>query len=383
MNLVKLKHKIKIKKKLKINSKNLFLKIILTVFCYIFLAYSNVLQQGIKNGIDLCANTLIPSLFPFMMLASFIVTSDIFEKPNPILSKITEKLFYLPGYTYPTIIMSFIGGYPVGAKMVKTLYEKSKINDEQLNRMMCFCTNSGPAFTISLLGETILKNKAIGLIIFLVQITAGITVGIVCGIKAKYSGKIFYISKNNNCSKKINIQESLVESVYSTCESLMQMCAIIVLFTTIIHLLNSLNIFELIASNLLKVSNINPNLKMISISALEITYGCAYTASHFIPCSVTAFAIGYGGFCTHLQITSILKKTEFKYTKFFLFRLINALFSATIIYLISYLWPETLPTISTLGNDSPIIKSSSTPIGSIALIILCIYFIISIKIQKK
>lgn len=382
MDLVKLNLK-KIQTKKSINFKNLCFKIVFVGLCCMLITYSSILQQGIKNGINICVNMLIPSLFPFMVLASFTVTSGIFEKPNPIFAKITEKLFYLPGYTYPAIILSFIGGYPVGAKAAEALYKKNKINEEQLNRMMCFCTNSGPAFTINMLGITLLRNKTIGIIIFSAQVIIGILVGVICSFKARHGKKVFYHSESMASSQKVGICEALIDAVSSACESMLQMCAIIILFSAIIYFFNSFKIFELIPINYLNPATVKPILKFLSISCLEITCGCIYAANNNIFYFLIAFAIGYGGFCTHLQIAAILKKTKFKYLNFFIFRIINAAFSALAVYLALPLFKSALPAFSTIGSSETVIKSSSNPIGSVALVILCIYFMADIKLQKN
>ncbi len=382
MKLIKSNSK-KIKLNLKHNFKNLSLKIILIIFCYVLLIYSETSRQGIKNGINLCLGMLIPSLFPFMILASFMINSRIFENPNSPLSKITEKLFYLPGYTYPAIILSFIGGYPIGAKIVKSLYENKKINNEQLNRMMCFCVNSGPAFTISLLGETLLKNKTIGLIIFLIQITVGILMGIICAIKSRLSKETFYISKNAFNIRNANIQEAFVESVTSACESMMQMCGIVIVFVMSIEIFKNFEIINFIPTEFINLYVPKAQLNAIILSILEVTIGCIQTIKNNAPCWILAFAIGYGGICTHLQIAAILKNSGFKFHKFCIFRWINALISALIFEFILRLLEIPTPVFVAINEKQTIIKSSSPPVGSLALIMLCLYFLITIKSNKN
>ncbi len=316
-----------------------------------------------------------------MIVASFMSTSEIFEKSNQIISKITKKLFYLPGYTYPTIILSFIGGYPVGAKAVRALYEKEKINNEQLNRMMCFCVNSGPAFTINMLGGMLLNNKTIGLTIFGVQAALGFLIGILLGINARRSQKTFYISNSKPKNEKIKLREALVDSVASGCESMIQMCGIIIIFTAFIGILKSFGFFDLIPLILLPYI---PKFisKTVLTSILEVTYGCIYATKNMAPYWILAFGVGHGGICTHLQISAILKKTNFKYLKFCIFRMINALSSALIFYLVLYLFPITTPTFLNIGENRMLVTSSSTPTGSIALIILCFYFVANVKLNK-
>ncbi len=363
------------------NLQNLFLKIFLGFFCWSLLAYSEICQQSIRYGIHICFNTLIPSLFPFMIIAAFAADSEIFKKPNRVFSKITEKLFYLPGYTYPAIILSFIGGYPVGAKAIKVLHQKGKINSEQLNRMMYFCVNSGPAFTISILGNTLLKNNTLGLIIFLIQIALGNLIGIICGIKSKISKKVFYFSAPSPTLQKNTLREAFVDSVASGCEAIIQMCGIVIVFTAFIKALDGFEFLNFIEPLLSKTGVSKSIIQAVLVSIFEVTCGCIHAVKSRAPYWTLAFAIGYGGICTHLQIASILKGTNFKYSKFCMFRLINAFLSALIFYLISYFFPVTSPTFSTMVKTHPLIKSSSSPIGSIALIILCFYFLADIKLN--
>lgn len=367
-------------KHISLDLKNLFLKILLGIFCYVLLTHSDIFRQGIRYGINICFDTLVPSLFPFMIIASFVANSGIFEKPNKIVSKITETLFYLPGYTYPAIILSFIGGYPVGAKAVKTLYEERKINDEQLNRMMCFCVNSGPAFTVSMLGGVLLNNKTIGITIFGVQVALGILIGIVLGINARISQKRFYFLNPTKNTEKIKIREALINSVTSGCESIIQMCAVVVIFTAFIGMLKSFGFFDFIPYSLTAYMPKSVS-KTILISILEVTYGCIYAAKNMVPYWILAFAVGHGGICTHLQISAILKGTNFKYSKFCIFRMINAILSALVFCLISRFLPIVSPVFSNIGNTQPIITPCSTPMGSIALIILCFYFLADIKLN--
>ena len=362
--------------------KNLFLKIFLGILCYILLTQSEITAQSIRHGISLCVGTLVPSLLPFMIIAPFTAYSGIFESPNRLLAKITEKLFYLPGYTYPAIILSFIGGYPVGAKSVKALYENKKINKEQLNRMMCFCVNSGPAFTVSMLGSTLLNNKMIGLIIFLIQIMLALLIGIVCAAKSRISKKTFYFLASPSNNKKIKIREAFVNSVASGCESIIQMCGIVIIFIAFIGILENFNIFEFIYNEMLFYVPKNIS-KTILTSFLEVTYGCIYAAKSSAPYWIMAFGIGYGGICTHLQIAAILKETNFKYSQFCIFRFINGILSALVFYAVTHFFPIAYPTFSAISKTQLSIKPSSTPIGSIALIFLCFYFLADIKLNKK
>ena len=150
--------------------KSIFIILITITFSIKIIQMPDIAAKGVTQGLNFCLEMLIPSLFTFMFLAAFIVNSGLSKKIQKILSPLTKFLFYLPGCTAPVIILSLIGGYPVGAKGAKTLFLKKEINNEQLNRLMCFAVNAGPAFIINIVGGLLTKNYLFGQILFLTQI---------------------------------------------------------------------------------------------------------------------------------------------------------------------------------------------------------------------
>ena len=95
-------------------------------------------SDGARKGLDFCGQILIPSLFPFMVLSSFIVKSGLAARMSTVLEPITRLLFRLPGCTGATIAVSLIGGYPAGARGIKALLERGDITPKQGERMLGF-----------------------------------------------------------------------------------------------------------------------------------------------------------------------------------------------------------------------------------------------------
>ena len=94
------------------------------------------MTQGAADGLLYCAQVLIPSLFPFMVLSSFVVNSGISAALSRILSPVTVHLFRLPGSAGVTILLSMFCGYPVGARGVRSLLSQRLITQQQAARML-------------------------------------------------------------------------------------------------------------------------------------------------------------------------------------------------------------------------------------------------------
>ena len=96
-------------------------------------------SQGVRDGLTLCGQVVIPSLFPFLALSSFLVQSGLAQRAGHLLEPITKLLFRLPGAAGSAILMSLIGGYPVGARMTVQLLDAALITQKQAQRMLFFC----------------------------------------------------------------------------------------------------------------------------------------------------------------------------------------------------------------------------------------------------
>ena len=72
------------------------------------LAYPAQVQRGLAQSVLYCLASLVPSLFPFMVLASFGVRSGAGEVLGKLLGPVTRRLFRLPRACGATVLLSFL-----------------------------------------------------------------------------------------------------------------------------------------------------------------------------------------------------------------------------------------------------------------------------------
>lgn len=359
--------------------KSILLCIIIIFFALGILLFPNGVKDGAVNGINYCLYTLIPSLFPFMVLSAFVIKSGISNLLGKLLQPITKFLFYLPGSAGSVIIMSMVGGYPIGARGCMSLLEQGAITQKQAQRMLCFCVNAGPAFIISVVGGVLLQNALMGLLLFLSQVAAMLAIGIVLGMIArirKEECKTFVITEHPSGSP-------LVESTLDASHGLLNMCSFVVLFTAILSLLRATGIAQWICQMLLHLhlpASISASLLSL---VTEITGGCVDVTSLHAPVTLLAFGLGFGGFCVHFQIFAATLKCGISKLKFIAFRLIHGIIAALITMAFLPLFPQ--PSASVFNSTSEKVSgvlSYSWPAG-IALTICCVIFLFSIGLERR
>ena len=333
---------------------------------------------GAANGISYCLYTLAPSLFPFMALSAFMIHSgaaNLFGKP---FAPITKFLFRLPGCAGSVILLSMIGGYPVGARCCMLLLEQGAISQKQAQRMLYFCIGAGPAFIISAVGGALLQSLSAGLLLFAAQIAAMICIGIGLGIAARIKKEPMPVKTP---AKRI-CQSPLVAAATDASAGILNMSIFVILFSAFLALLHTVGIAQAICKLLLTLHVPQPIAAALLPMTMEITAGCNDAAFLHAPLALIAFGLGFGGFCVQLQILAIVKNSGVSKLKFIGFRFLHGVLAASFTAIFAPLLPK--QSVSVFQTTAlPVVGSVSYSLpAGIALVACCFLFLVCIKIQR-
>ncbi len=329
----------------------------------LLLIFPTECRNGGTNGVFLCLQVLIPSLFPFMIISSFVAKSGLAYKTPKFIDKLINSVFKLPSCAFAPILLSIIGGYPVGAATIKELYCESRLTKSQSERMAMFCVSAGPGFLLTYIGTVMTRNLRLGYILLASQILSLIILGIIARFTINPLENETTHAKKNMTHYKAG--EALVYSIETAIKTSVSMCALIVIFSSVSEIFITL---------------CNKNTSLIWITSLiEITNGIKIISSGY-PAIVLAFVCGFGGFCVHFQIFVQLKEIRINKCNFYIFRLFQGTLCALITSLFIKIFPITKTVFSTIEKAET--KFYTTSVGCIFLILLCVAFIICSK-QKR
>lgn len=355
--MIWIKNHNEIKKKLKIIF-TLF-TVVLSIFCAI--NYSKECSKGVINGISFCVSVLIPSLFLFMIIASYISNSVISKIIGTPFERLATKLLNLPNGSSGVLILSLIGGYPIGARCIESLYLNNKLNEEQAKKLSLVAVSSGPGFVMNYVGEALLNSNKAGVILFVSQIIGFFTTALIIGRCVK-------IKDDSVVIKQEDSNGSFVDAVEKGCKSTVSMCAMVIVFSAIIEVINKVVISQPLSCDVLS-------------GILEVTTGCNRLSLKY-PLHIISAVIGFGGICVHAQVFSALKSVKINKGLFFLSRIIQGITSGFSTYILLILFPISIDVFSSVEKTIPTTK---TPlVGSIALILTAVCFLNSTsKINLK
>ncbi|KIR02847.1 hypothetical protein P261_01662 [Lachnospiraceae bacterium TWA4] len=253
------------------------MKVLLLSLITICLANSNLVTTGAYNGLTLWYRSIIPCLFPFMILTSLFAN------------------YLKGGGRFFAIGCGFLCGYPLGAKTASDLYKKGEIDAKELQLIANFCNLPSPMFLIG--------YAKLGKYVLIIYLTACIFLGI------GYL-RIERHSTHLTETKKISFEEISL----NCCRVLLMIGIYVVLFSILYNLLKSMIPTTLLAT-------------------LEITTGAKLVIKN--P-ALTGFVCTFGGVCGMAQTLSVMKDCHFSLIKYAACKFLHA---ATIYLILKMLLP--------------------------------------------
>ena len=140
----------------------MFLTILFLLLTFLILTHSEVSLNYAVSGFALWYSKMIPTLLPFMILSGALIRLNLSEKFASILHPVIGRIYKCNKNVSYAIIIGFLCGFPMGAKVTADLLDNQKITSEEADFLISFNNNIGPVyfcgFVVPLLG---IKNLSL------------------------------------------------------------------------------------------------------------------------------------------------------------------------------------------------------------------------------
>ena len=122
----------------------------LSVLSFLYLVFfPEYALESTRAGLLLWYHSVLPVLFPFMLLCTLLIRFRVLERMPEFLTRPLQKVFSISNYGSYAVIAGFLCGFPIGAKLSSDLYREGKIDKEEARLLYGFTNNLSPVFLIS------------------------------------------------------------------------------------------------------------------------------------------------------------------------------------------------------------------------------------------
>ena len=308
---------------------NLFLVTLLLVW---FLADTVRVRQAASDALRLCAASVIPALFPFLVVTGLLMSLGFGAWASPYLAPLMTDLYRLPGSAGSALLLGFLGGYPVGARTAADLYRLGYLTQDETERLLTFCNNANPAFFISVLGIGVFHSARTGIRLLLIHILSALLTGLcfrgqavahtppnprkpsrdASAVTRAPSTDTHAVTRNPPPNAPPAFLPAFVDAVSAAASAMLRVCAFVVFFSVLVRPLKEWT--HPAAAPLVGL------LELFSLTPLLTpdSYG-------FLLASVCA---GFGGLSALAQTAAVLEHTGLSVRPCLLGKLVQALLSA-------------------------------------------------------
>lgn len=336
-----------------------FLGILLMLVSLIMFPVQSV--EAARDGVELCLNVILPSLFPFFVLSSLCVNLGLIQGIGKLLEKVMYPLFHVNGTCAGAFLLGIVGGYPVGARTAIELYQKKQCSKAEAERLLSFCNNSGPAFILGVVGAGIFSSSKAGLWLYGAHVAASVLVGILFRFYGPYSR-----SHSQSCPEAIltiSFAEAFTDSVKNAFSSTLNICGFVIFFTVLIRLLFLTGVITSLATGiawLFRDFGMEKGWAESLLSGvIEMTSGVwslrDVAGSLGNRLCMAAFILGWAGLSVHCQVLSFIGNSGLSTKTYFFGKLLHGIFSAAIIYAVSLLLHWNAPVSKYLATQVTVI----------------------------
>ncbi len=316
-----------IKNKFKVTNSGILELIFFILATAAILGFPSITSAGAFEGLKISARIIIPALFPFTVIALFLVKSSALDFLTIKLNKVTQKLFKLDGNEFTVIVLSLLGGYPVGAKLTEGLYKTGKISIYKAKRLMRFAINPSPAFFITVVGLNIFKSKEVGIILFVSNLLSCLILSCFNPVKSlKTSQNVFTENQHLSFSK------AFVDSVAEGAKTILIISAFVTFFGAV--------------ASVIKSAIPNPVVYGTICPILEISFGATEFLKTGFPPFLFSFILAFGGISTICQVKQAAGIVNLKFSFLLFYRIIHGAFSTIVSFVLFKIFPIATETIS-------------------------------------
>lgn len=251
--------------------------------------------RGASEGIRLCMETVIPSLFPFFVV-SVILTSTVSARNIPFFSKLCKHLGIAQG-AQTLVLVGFLGGYPIGAQCIAQACKSGRLDRRDGERMLAFCNNAGPAFLFGI-GATLFPSVGVCWLLWGIHIASALIV-------ARLTSKNAQPSVAGVASQTVSLPNALDQAV----RAMALVCGWIILFRVGLAFAERWFLWMLPG-----------NLRLLFVGFFELTNGCcALESISSVGLRMQLFSVmlGFGGVCVGLQTMSVLRVAGLRGRQYF------------------------------------------------------------------
>ena len=266
--------------------------VLLVLGAIYLLLYTKQASGATVAGLRLCVYTVIPAVFPYLVLSSLFVKLGLADYLARPLTRVTRRFFALPGCCGGVILLGLLCGFPTGANMSVTLYKEGYITKEQAERLTAFCNFCGPSYIVSVLGMRVWHSTKKALSFFVLQSVLALLLGMLLGIGKKREREVRVVLSPASYSR------AFTESITQACGATLSVCGYVTFFSVLLSAFSPI------------LAGCSPTISALVCGVFEMSAGVSRLVGRTTGGSFAGVIVLWSGLSVWMQIQSLCQTQD-------------------------------------------------------------------------
>lgn len=267
-----------------------------------------------KDALILWFEKLVPSLFISMVLVRLLFEQQIFAYLLKPFAPILTKILNIDQNGLSLVVSSILLGYPTSSTFIDQQAKQGLLTHASAKRLLYTCSFATPGFMIMSCGVVLFQSSIIGWKLFAIQL--------LCGLILLLLTRSTPIVSKTDLQKAPSFMQSLSKAIFESGKTL--------------YLIGGYLMFVMTLTSLL-FSFFPESFTLLFRACIEFSSGIVAIAttplSPLIKLLFTSALLGFGGFCVHMQVMSMLESVSISYFSYLAYRLFQALLAIILAYM--------------------------------------------------
>lgn len=308
----------------------------------LLMAEPSAVIASMRQALRLCAGTVVPSLFPFLVASELLVRSGAGEMMADRVAKPICRLFGISRCGAVAYVMGVLCGFPIGAKTAAAYAQRGKISSGELEQLLCFGNVPSAAFLIHAVGVSLYGDACFGRVLWGVALVAAA----VCGVLYRWMfrrhdpiARPEPIPPSDHADSNSREKNSMSAALIGAANGMISVVATVLFFGALLGALGALGTLlshDGQGFDTRTAARMTPLFSALVAAVFELTGGVARAAAllqgndawlRALSPLLCAAAVGWGGLSVQYQLLSACETchTRVRRGRFFLFRALQAL----------------------------------------------------------
>lgn len=253
--------------------------------------------NGIRKGLILFGNMLLPSLLPFLVLSELLLSTGSGAWLGRVLARPLRSLFGLTRQGAAALLLGWLCGVPVGAVYAMRLVNQGTISKDECARLMLLANTPSTGFLVGAVGIALFGSREVGVVLLLSTLAAATATGVLLKLTR---GDLPSVCRNTavNGVKNNSFSGALTGAIASSATTLLTVCGFVLFFAAV----------SACVSEAVSALSLPPLAATLLTGTLELSAGVSAAAAHHAPGTallLCAFFAGFSGLSIALQVFTV------------------------------------------------------------------------------